>query len=187
MNLLDIYQNLPLKTLCTFQWLKENFESRSKFFITTDDNCVINYLTTVRYLTKLPQQNPNIGIHCGYSFEKNAGVIRGHGTRSVPLQSYPDNIYPMFCRGGMVIMAYRFIDRVHEVATITDFTSFPLEDVLVYGILRQKSGEKIKNVLNGGNPLVFHPWVEEDLVINMMVAKWKAWRSQRILLSHLKI
>nr|CAB3224816.1 beta-1,3-galactosyltransferase bre-5-like [Phallusia mammillata] len=120
-------------------------------------------------------------MYCGFMFEKNSGVIRGNGKLSVQPEQYPESIYPDFCRGVMVIMTYEMLIDIYMASTVTNYQSFPLEDVMVYGILRQKISTKRRNiqpVINRGLPLVFYPWDETEQLFGKMKDKWQKYAQE---------
>lgn len=171
------FVNLPKKSLSAFYWLSRSVPPLSKLYTITDDDCVINIVNMVEFITE-NKSDIDKSVHCGYMFERNAGVIRGNGKRSLSLDVYPYSHYPDFCRGGMVLLNHFYTEKIYQAATVTNLTGFHLEDVLLYGVLREKLGieNSIKNAINGGLPLVYNPWDDTEKVIPKMFLKWRQWR-----------
>ena len=180
-NIVDTFSNLTIKTLSTFKWISQNLQHKVRYYVITDDNCVADLRTITNYLVRY--LNPNAyetsAMYCGFMYERNSGVIRGNGKMSVSEQVYPNPIYPSYCRGAMVILTHNMINDIYITSTQTDYEDFPLEDVMVYGILREKLNKiNIKPVINGGIPLIFYPWDDGKTATNAMRWKWQRWRSK---------
>ena len=69
---------------------------------------------------------------------------------------YPTDVYPTFCHGGMTILSYQLMSTIYRTSQITQYSEFHLEDVLIYGILRFKSGIDGERVVSIGNGGKFH-------------------------------
>jgi len=96
---------------------------------------------------------------------------------------YPDETYPDFCHGGMSAMSFDILSDIYRTAETTNFDGFYLEDVLITGILRQKTyntSDQItaidyNNVLfHNGRPevLVWHLGLVRKLQISFAV-RWR--------------
>ena len=58
----------------------------------------------------------------------------------MPRDVYPHDHYPPFCHGAMVTASYEHVRVLYELSLVTDFHGFFLEDLLIFGILRHKTG-----------------------------------------------
>nr|XP_018671248.1 beta-1,3-galactosyltransferase bre-5-like isoform X2 [Ciona intestinalis] len=173
----DTHPNLVIKTLSAIRWIVQNLYHPRSFYIFTNDNCVVHIGSTVKFLKTLTGASKDL-MYCGFKYEKNSGVIRG-GKWGVHWSQYPATTYPDFCRGVMVILSPTVVAQIYKVAMMTALQGFPLEDVMVYGILRHKinnSSSNIQPVINGGHPLVFYPWDATNAVVGKMERKWNEWR-----------
>ncbi|CAK8687177.1 unnamed protein product [Clavelina lepadiformis] len=177
----DTFRNLTIKTLSAFKWITQKMAKKSMFYVISDDDCVINLMETVKFLqTKVENGKPiDNRIYCGFQYESINGVIRGKHRLSTSWSQYPALRYPSFCRGVMVILTFPMIVDIYEMSKVTNYTGFPLEDVMVYGILRHKlghNGKDISAVINGGHPIMFYPWDNNNksLLIKMK-RMWKLW------------
>ncbi|XP_039250258.2 beta-1,3-galactosyltransferase brn-like [Styela clava] len=178
-NVSDRFLTSPKKSLSAFYWIRNSLQAHTTFYITTLDNCVVNINTVVKFLLDHQDETAE-SVHCGYMFEKDTAVIRGSGFRSISKELYPKKTYPPFCRQNLVILSFPFVKMIHEVSLSTNISGFNLEDVLLFGILREKLGKEnsIKNIKNGGKPLVYYPWDETDKVLLKMKIKWKDWKRE---------
>lgn len=178
-NVTEDLKNQPKKILTAYHWIINMNFINSKYFVMTEDNCVVNVAETINFIVN-HEDDIAKSIHCGFMLEKNAGVIRGNGRASVPEALYPEKVYPTFCKSQLVILSPFYIERIYKASTVTNMSGFHLEDVLLYGILREKLGipDSIQNVKNGGIPLVFYPWDDSENVIHKMLLKWHRWKSE---------
>ena len=63
---------------------------------------------------------------------------------------YPGDIYPAFCHGGMAVWPFTILSEVYNTSETTNCTSMHLEDVLISGILRQKTYNSTTNIVSRG-------------------------------------
>ena len=176
MNAYESFQNLTLKTLSSFHWITKNIKNPNSFYIFTDDDCVINWQHTVAFLIDKVKFAHKKLIYCGFQYEEGSQPIRGNSRLSVPWRLYPEKYFPSFCRGVMIILTYSMIESLYEASTVTYYDNFPLEDVMIYGILRYKlhlPQEHIAPVCNGGRNLVFYPWDNSLSATDKMLRKWR--------------
>ena len=177
LDISDTFKNLSLKTLSAFEWIRYNAKDASSFYFVVDDDCVVDLKNTVSYLRPFFDSlyfDKKLML-CGFQYEKGAQPIRGFSKLSVTWQEYPAKYYPEFCRGVMVIMTYSMIESLHDVSTRTNYIHFPVEDAMIYGILREKLNIKdnhISPVINEGRMLVFYPWDNTPAVSAKMRHKW---------------
>jgi len=175
-NVMNTFGNLTQKSLSTFEWITLKMKQKAKFFIVTDDNCVVDIIATTNFLSHYlsPGNETTSAMYCGFMFERLSGVIRGNSKLSLTRGMYPETILPSFCRGAMVILTYPMINDLQLIAKTTNYTDFPLEDIMIYGILRAKLGtDNIQPVINGGIPLVYYPWDDTDNATTLMKLKWR--------------
>ena len=66
---------LYLKVLAGFQWITYDLGDVSEFFITTDDDCVINMPTVFDYFFTHREASKN-KLHCGYIYDQGSYPIR---------------------------------------------------------------------------------------------------------------
>jgi len=158
-------------------------QASSSFYTFVDDDCVIDLGLTVDFLVKEIQHADESVIYCGFQYESGSLPIRGFSKISVTWQQYPAKVYPAFCRGVMVILSYPMIVNLYEISRVTRSNIFPLEDVMIYGILRFKlelQNHHIFPVLNGGKPLVFYPWDDSSSVTLTMKRKWNRMQTAEL-------
>jgi len=182
-NLSDTFHNLTFKTLSAFKWISTQFQRKSDFYVFSDDDCVINVRNTLNFLvTTIPIGSSEKQVmYCGFMYEKCSGVIRGNGKLSLQQSQYTSDILPPFCRGVMVVLTYKMVTDLYAISQVTHYEDFPLDDVMIYGILREKLNQGDANiypVINKGHPLVFYPWSDGEAVVEKMAMYWKSLKNK---------
>jgi len=181
----DSYNFLPDKVLSSFQYIADILGDSSEYFSTGDDDCYINFPSVYDYFASDTEEKRQV-IHCGFTYSIDAKPIRDRNSKwHIPPNLYPGEFYPPFCHGGMVILTYHHIKELYSESLVTNRTNFILEDVMIFGILRQKlqNGTDFKSLphnypgsttLNGfKDPLVFHLGPSKDLETTIL-SKWKS-------------
>ena len=185
----ESFRNLTLKTLLTFKWITYNMPVTSLFYVMVDDDCVVDLALTIEFLQNKTNEADKSVMYCGFQYESDIQPIRGFSKMSITWQQYPAKYLPDFCRGVMVILSYPMIVGLFRISKTTNYSVFPLEDVMIYGILRFKLGlqnEHIFPVVNGGKSLVFYPWDETSALPSKMVRKWKRIKDEDLFTSFAK-
>lgn len=119
-------------------------------------------------------------IYCGFSYDPHSKPSRNMKNKwGVNLEQYSEEMYPAFCHGGMYTMSGALLSSIFAVSTVTNYDNFHLEDVLVTGILREKSRvEDSKIVKRGGlkaQPLMYYGWDSGPRVMLKMTHKWRLY------------
>lgn len=119
-------------------------------------------------------------IYCGFSYDARGRPIRKVRSKySVTPDIYSPNIYPPFCHGGMYTMTGNRMASIYGISTVTDWKKFHLEDVLITGILREKTGVpeskyiRIATTVPKKRSLMYYAWDSGPKVIMKMARKWK--------------
>jgi len=137
----DTYRNLTAKSTLALQWSNDeckNFES----LLLVDDDIQLQLqmiLDAIRTRRKTDQDLEK--VHCLHQFQPKPRALRS-GKWAVPLEKYDQPIYPASCTGPAILMSNRAVKILGETAESTN-ANFPIDDVYISGILREKSGLEI--------------------------------------------
>ena len=138
-NVSDAYKSLPKKVLSGFKFLSERSYLKTVFVASTDDDCFVNIPQFYDYFSWNQSSKLN-GIHCGWVYNDKETPIRDPKSKwHVPTSMYPKDYFPPLCHGGLVILSVRHVRKLYGTSLHTEYGDFPLEDVLIFGILRQKT------------------------------------------------
>ncbi|XP_076824381.1 uncharacterized protein LOC143470021 [Clavelina lepadiformis] len=147
-DVMDDYNNLPVKVLGSLQWLTYNVGDVSDFFTTTDDDCVINIPVVYDYFRRQTEAMKKF-MHCGYIYDRGHSPIRKQNFKwGVSEEIYSGDVYPTFCHGGMIVSSYDVWSKIYQTSEKTNYTGMHLEDVLISGILRQKAFNTSGNIVS---------------------------------------
>ena len=183
-NVSDEYKSLPKKALSGFKFLSEQDDLRTTFVASTDDDCFVDVPHFHDYFAT-DQPSKLSRIHCGFVYNDKETPIRDPRSKwHVPKSMYSKDNFPPLCHGGLVVMSLRHVKKLHETSLRTEFGEFPLEDVLIFGIIRQKTEDRlgddsfrVARVKAGGKfaggKLVQHLHFSND-ISNDMRHKWLA-------------
>ena len=183
-NVSDEYKSLPKKVLSGFKFLSEQDDLRTTFVASTDDDCFVDIPHFHDYFSTDQPSKLN-RIHCGFVYNDKETPIRDPRSKwHVPKSMYSKDNFPPLCHGGLVVMSLRHVELLYETSLRTEFGDFPLEDVLIFGVLRQKTEDRLgdgsfrvarvktRGKLAGGK-LVRHLHFSDD-ISNDMRERWLA-------------
>ena len=139
-NFLDTYLNLTIKTLVSFNWAVNTYNTQ--IFIKSDDDVIFNVKNIYQRLVPLiglkTTDAPIARMMMGFCFT-DAVPVRGHcHTFSISKSIYSRDRYPVYCGGGNYAITKTAIISLlnHSLST----TLLSLEDVSL-GILAEKAGD----------------------------------------------
>ncbi|XP_039262212.2 uncharacterized protein LOC120338300 [Styela clava] len=149
-----------------------------------------NSYNLIQYLeTALQEKDPGIifrkhrlvpdGLYCGFSYDPQGKPHRRMTDKwGVTKEQYSFDVYPSFCHGGMYTMSGNLMTSIFAISTVTDYHSYHLEDVLITGILREKTGVPDSKMIRRGTdpkvkPLMYYVWDSGPRVLLKMARKWK--------------
>lgn len=140
-NFTDTYWNTTLKTVFVLNWYATRCGNSLLVYI--DDDVIVNPAKLTQFLAASPIRT---GVHC--SLMHNDWPARDPGSvHYVSLTVWPDPYWPDYCSGAAVIMNKQTAQQL--VAGALDDNVNPklfIDDVFVYGIVRQRFGVPITAV-----------------------------------------
>lgn len=133
-NFIDHYSNLTLKTISMFEWVK-TYCSESHFVLKTDDDMFINMPLLISFVdSKSTEQRVLYG-----RMAKGWKPVRNKKSKYyIDASTYSRTRYPDFLTGPAYLFTSDVVEDIYHKTLDTTF--FPLEDVLVTGIV----GESLK-------------------------------------------
>ncbi|CAG5124667.1 unnamed protein product [Candidula unifasciata] len=137
-DMIDNYQNLTLKLVSAFKWVKDNCPCVT-FVLKVDFDTFVNVPLLVDFL--LLHQDEFVFSVLGVVY-KNA--VRRWGRWRVPKSVYPMQNYPFYASGCAYVLSMKVISQV--VDTAPHYRILPIEDAFITGILRLVIGYQLVNV-----------------------------------------
>lgn len=128
-NFMDHYSNLTLKTISMFEWVK-TYCSESHFVLKTDDDMFINMPLLLSFVeSKGSDQRVLYG-----RMAKGWKPVRNKKSKYyIDASTYSRTRYPDFLTGPAYLFTGDVVEDIYHKTLDTTF--FPLEDVLVTGIV----------------------------------------------------
>lgn len=133
-NFVDAYRNLTYKHAMALKWF-HYYCTQSTYLIRMDDDVLLHTPYIYKHLQNGTISNKEL-VLC--SVLRNAAVYRSHSKWAVTKSEYPNDTYPPYCPGGMVIYSSDVVHKLYAAAQQTPY--FWLEDVHITGTLVQKIG-----------------------------------------------
>lgn len=140
----DTYRNLTAKSTLALQWSNDsckNFES----LLLVDDDIQLQLqliLDALRARKKTGETLRDLEkVHCLHQYQPKPRALRS-GKWAVSEEQYDHPIYPAACTGPAILMSNRAVKILGDTAEVTN-SHFPIDDVYISGILREKSGLEI--------------------------------------------
>lgn len=133
----DTYRNLTAKSTLALQWSNElcsNFES----LLLVDDDIQLQLQLILSALRSRNQERLVDQVHCLHQFQPKPRALRS-GKWKVTEEQYDKTIYPASCTGPAILMSNRVVNILDDTAKKTN-SDFPIDDVYISGILREKAG-----------------------------------------------
>ena len=106
-------------------------------------------------------------IRCLHQLQPKPRALRS-GKWKVRTDQYSNERYPASCTGPAILMSNRAVKILHDTAQSTE-EDFPIDDIFISGILREKSNLKIQRPLDRDEQLV-KVIRESDLEKNQTIA-----------------
>lgn len=177
-NFVDSYRNLSYKTVALLRWKLDRCP-HANYMLQTDDDV----WTDVRQmhammapplsaLRALPRHDLLLCSSPGSTLPSRS--LRGYTTKwVVTWAEYPHLAYPRYCLGAAVLLTHDVVGRLHAQAQRT--TRFLwMDDVFVYGILRDAAGVAISNC--GGMVGEFNRYLEVDAHVGEDLMEYATFR-----------
>ena len=86
-------------------------------------------------------------VQCLHMYQPKPRALRS-GKWKVPIEQYSTPIYPASCTGPAMMMSNRAVKILSDEADKT-FQNFPIDDIYISGILREKTGLSIRKPPGG--------------------------------------
>ena len=133
-NMEDHYENLSLKTLSAFHWLK-SFCPRSEFLLKVDDDMFVQVNKILDKVKKLLETDPVPRIILG-NISRGWTPVRNPKSKYLITESqYPGSKYPDFATGPSYLVSRRAVLEVLEAAMTHKYIH--LEDVFLTGVVAE--------------------------------------------------
>ena len=134
----DTYRNLTLKSFAMFQWVTQ-YCQHAQYVLKIDSDVEMNVTKLLQVIETQPLPDKFI---CGKTWQ-NARVDRQKISKwYVSKTDYQKNTYPLYCVGHAFIITKRIIEQLSPMS-IPFRRPFPVDDVYVTGILRERINETI--------------------------------------------
>ncbi|KAH8378007.1 hypothetical protein KR093_008460 [Drosophila rubida] len=175
-NFRDAYFNLSYKHVMALKWF-DNHCRTAQLLLKVDDDI---YLNTPLLLQQQPPallQAPEL-LLCAR--QNNARALRSYASKwRVSFREYADRFYPPFCPGFVVVYSAPVVRRLYGAAQRCSY--FRLDDVLVTGLLAQRSNVSITDL----SPYVLYPPALQALLsgaarAEQFLATWHKTTAQQI-------
>ncbi|KAK3088182.1 hypothetical protein FSP39_015816 [Pinctada imbricata] len=138
-NSTDTYRNLTFKSFAYLRW-SQQFCKSAKYLLKIDCDMQIDLK---RLIGVLDRGNVIDSFQCG-RIHVNQRPVRTLGHKwFIPKEIYPENVWPLYCYGPAYIISNRIASKIANLSIPKD--AFPVDDVYITGILREKLKEKISN------------------------------------------
>lgn len=140
-SFLDTYKNLTHKAVSVLRWISEHCMN-VKSVIKVDDDVFLNIPITHRTVSNFASNQILCDVHRKGDLESNV-IHRYNSKWDVSILEFSNHLsYPFnFCAGYLVIMQSKLIEQLYAVSKLTPF--FWIDDVFVYGILAEKTGNVV--------------------------------------------
>lgn len=135
---LDSYNNLTLKTISMLEWV-DNYCSKTKFVLKTDDDMFININQLLTFIKK-KQTEPCQKVIYGRLAKKWKPIRNSKSKYYVSLQQYRSSVFPEFTTGPAYLIATCAVHDLHVAAL--NHTYLKLEDVFTTGIVAHEINVK---------------------------------------------
>ena len=142
-NITDLYENLSLKTLSAFDWLKQ-FCPKSKFLLKVDDDMFVQIERLLEMIRKLLDTDLEPRIILG-NISKNWRPIRNPQSKYLMTKAeYPGDKYPDFATGPSYLVSRQAVLEILPLAMEQQYIH--LEDVFLTGVVAESLGIQRLNV-----------------------------------------
>ncbi|CBY11048.1 unnamed protein product [Oikopleura dioica] len=136
----DTYDNLPIKTLSGYQFLKDNCAQKYDIVTFTDDDTFLDLPNILKYSTTHLQSS-----EAAFRCLKGRPIDPTSAPYSGKYYIYPDiwppsHIVPSYCNGQCCLLTRAAAEKIFSIALNTSRHEFRLEDFYFAGILRHKAG-----------------------------------------------
>jgi hypothetical protein len=139
----DTYRNLTAKSTLALQWSNDHCANFESLLLVDDDiqlqlQLILDALRNRRQTETLHDLEK---VHCLHQYQPKPRALRS-GKWAVSEEQYDHPIYPAACTGPAILMSNRAVRILGDTADMTN-DNFPIDDVYISGILREKSGLEI--------------------------------------------
>jgi len=139
----DTYRNLTAKSTLALQWSNDHCSNFESLLLVDDDiqlqlQLILDALRNRRQTETLHDLEK---VHCLHQYQPKPRALRS-GKWAVSEEQYDHPIYPAACTGPAILMSNRAVRILGDTADMTN-DNFPIDDVYISGILREKSGLEI--------------------------------------------
>jgi hypothetical protein len=133
----DSFWNLTLKTVFSFNWYLTRCSNPRLVYV--DDDVIVNPENLIKF-------QAGAGLHCLLQHEDTPATDL-YDRNYVPHDVYPHDYWPDYCIGTAIIMDKRTAEQLLAGALDNDIKpKIWIEDVFMYGIVRQRVGVTITDV-----------------------------------------
>jgi len=150
-NIDDLYQNLSLKTISAFNWLKQ-FCPKSKFLLKVDDDMFVQINRLLELIGELLLKNERPRLILG-NISRGWKPVRNPQSKYLITEAqYPGDNYPDFATGPSYLVSNKAVMEIVPVAMEEKYIH--LEDVFLTGVVAESLGisrhnnEQFKNNAN---------------------------------------
>ncbi|XP_026694410.2 lactosylceramide 1,3-N-acetyl-beta-D-glucosaminyltransferase A-like [Ciona intestinalis] len=168
-DLNDTAESVPEKVLAGMQWASMNMPPQS-LYNSMDDDVMLNLPKLVEYFNDLirPENDDASGkrpcsedlpLVCVYSYQPKDKPARDPKSKwYMPLELFPNETWPMYCRGGLYTAPVEMVTKLYEASRRTDHLY--LDDVWITGFMRRKLGKGDWNIM----PAPRSERIDEELI-----------------------
>ena len=142
-NITDLYENLSLKTISAFVWLKQ-FCPKSKFLLKVDDDMFVQVERLLEMIKTLLDKNDNPRMILG-NISRGWKPVRNPQSKYLITEAqYPGENYPDFATGPSYLVSIQAVQDI--VPAVMEQKYIHLEDVFLTGVVAEHLGIARKNV-----------------------------------------
>jgi len=142
-NIDDLYQNLSLKTISAFAWLKQ-FCPKSEFLLKVDDDMFVQIERLLELIRELLHKNSEPRLILG-NISRGWKPVRNPESKYLITEAqYPGENYPDFATGPSYLVSKQAVMEIIPLAMEQRYIH--LEDVFLTGVVAESLGISRNNV-----------------------------------------